>query len=203
MNIQERTEHFKKSQRIAAYSAVVFSILSIFINPSVAIVHAFCFVFACFNFEKVFIDRKIYLNIPIYTLYNYSMPILLTILLFSLIYLKYLKEEPTLITPMAFVLLFSPLIFSYQKVIMKVIDFPNDLSIFGLSNENYEITLDFQNKIYIGKNNLLEISGHNIIGLDLTLYELSENKIKFEEFIGKPISEATLSELQMAKLYHY
>lgn len=203
MNIQERTEHFKKSQRIAAYSAVVFSILSIFINPSVAIVPAFCFVFACFNFEKVFIDRKIYLNIPIYTLYNYSMPILLTILLFSLIYFKYLKEEPTLITPMAFVLLFSPLIFSYQKVIMKVIDFPNDLSRFGLSNENYEITLDFQNKIYIGKNNLLEISGHNIIGLDLTLYELSENKIKFEEFIGKPISEATLSELQMAKLYHY
>lgn len=203
MNIQKRTEHFKKSQRIAAYSAVVFSILSIFINPSIAIFPAFCFVFACFNFEKIFINKKIYLNMPIYTLYNYSMPILLSILLFSLVYLKNLKEDPILMNPMAFVLLFSPLIFSYQKVIMKVIDFPNDLSLFGLSNKNYEITLDFQNKIYAAKNDLIEISEDNIIGLDLTLYELSENKIKFEEFIGKPISEATLSELQMAKLYYY
>jgi hypothetical protein len=204
MDIKKRNINFQKSNRYAAYSILAYAFLSLFIESSAVIVPAICFVFSALHLEKTFKSSKIYINTPIYTAYNYSLPFSLTSLLSFLAYLKYFKEDIIVISPMIFIFICLPLFVFYNKVSTKIIQFPTDISLYGLSNLNYEIFLDFQNKSFKALNGFVEISeNNNIVGLDLTLYELSENQIKFEEFIGKPISEATLSELQMAKIYYY
>ncbi len=202
MNYEKTTTNLFKSSRVMAYSSFIFALLSNFIEISIAIVPAFSILFAIFYFEKNFNKAKIKIDYPLYKFFNYSVPFILTLLFFFLIYIKKYKEIE--IPPVMFILIISPVFYFMNKLILSMINFPTNVGMYGISEKNYQIILDFKNKQFFAFNDYIKFNEDLIIeNTKIKIYQLPDLKYNFEKSLNKSISEMNSDELNLASIYNY
>lgn len=202
MDYNKSTYQLFKSSRVMSYSVFVFAILSNFIEISIAIVPALSIMFAVINFEKNFKKSKIKIDYPFYIYFNYSVPFILTFLFFFLIYLKYHKS--TDIPSVMFIIFVSPVFYFMNRLIFSMINFPTNVEMYGISEKNYQIILDFRNKKFFAFNDYIKFNEDLIIeNTKIKIDQLPDLKYKFENSLNKPISEMNSDELNIASIYNY
>lgn len=197
---KKRTERLIFSMKFATISALVIAFAYMFVKPSIAIVPCACLVLTTYLIEHSLKKFTIYISTKFYTVYFFILPF---ILLAFTIWGTTVQDDIELAIPLSFMLFFIPLMVVLNKFVFQVIPFPLNVEDYGIKADKYYLLLDFINNKAVCHYNDWEINSKlQIKDSKITLYDIRDNRKKYEELIQKDISEFMAGDFQIVEMYN-
>lgn len=202
-DLKKSTDLYFMGLKVASISAVILSIFSLFFYPSIAPIPMMSICFACFVLERKLRNDIVLIRAPVFTLYIFCLPLIFTaVFIAAFVYREHLQFPVITL----FMIFFMPLIFSFHKILLRIIGIPLSLKPYGIDdNGSYHIVIDFMKKRFVGEYRDWNVSSdeHKIEGSSISIFDIRDNAKRYEEIIGKPISVFDRADFQLVEMYEY
>lgn len=200
MDIKNKNTRLVKSIKFAGISGFIFAFYTMFIDHTIILVPSISLNFSIFYLFNSLKKNNVYVNNSFITFYSYLTPLFFII---SIFLLHYYKFEATICIGLLMLILLPVILFNLE-VINKTINFPNNVSLIGLSETNYHVVIDFNKKEFYAKNNFVTFDSDGIItGSNVNIYDLKKYSKDLKEYFDKDISTATNEEFQLVYALQY